>query len=241
MVKVKENLIGRQFGKLIVISRDDDYVSPSGNRQARWICRCECGNIITQITSNLKKVVSCGCYRNEKLSQYRKQYNTYDLSGEYGIGYTLKGEEFWFDIEDYDKIKDYCWYYNDSGYVMAYDFVLKTYVRLHRLVMNCVNCEFDIDHKTHPPRFEKKIDNRKSNLRIVTHSENMMNASMGVNNTSGCKGVSFDKNRNQWMAYIILDGEQINLGRFKHKDEAIRVRKQAEITYFKDKRYDQYN
>ena len=40
------------------------------------------------------------------------QQNVYDLSGEYGIGYTLKGEEFYFDLEDYDKIKDYCWHIN---------------------------------------------------------------------------------------------------------------------------------
>ena len=38
-----------------------------------------------------------------------KKYNTYDLSGEYGIGYTTKGEKFLFDLEDYEKIKDYCW------------------------------------------------------------------------------------------------------------------------------------
>lgn len=31
--------------------------------------------------------------------------NTYDLTGEYGIGYTSSGDEFWFDLEDYDKIK----------------------------------------------------------------------------------------------------------------------------------------
>lgn len=42
--------------------------------------------------------------------------NTYDLSGEYGIGYTTKGEEFWFDLEDYDKIKSIY-----SGHPLAKD------------------------------------------------------------------------------------------------------------------------
>ena len=42
------------------------------------------------------------------MSETFKKYNTYDLSGEYGIGYTSKGEEFYFDLDDYDKIKDYC-------------------------------------------------------------------------------------------------------------------------------------
>ena len=43
------------------------------------------------------------------------QQNVYDLSGEYGIGYTLKGEPFWFDLEDYDLIKDYCWHYTQKN------------------------------------------------------------------------------------------------------------------------------
>ena len=32
--------------------------------------------------------------------KFLKQYNNYDLSGEYGIGYLFNGEEFYFDLED---------------------------------------------------------------------------------------------------------------------------------------------
>ena len=46
-------------------------------------------------------------------SKCNKKYNKYDLSGEYGIGWTSNtNQEFYFDLEDYDKIKDYCWIYN---------------------------------------------------------------------------------------------------------------------------------
>ena len=41
---------------------------------------------------------------------YHKKYNTYDLSGEYGIGYSNSGKEFYFDLDDYDLIKEI--YYN---------------------------------------------------------------------------------------------------------------------------------
>ena len=57
-----------------------------------------------------------------------KKYNTYDLTGEYGIGYTSKDEEFYFDLEDYDKIKDYCWRITMQGYVRAYS--PKTKIRI---------------------------------------------------------------------------------------------------------------
>ena len=44
-----------------------------------------------------------------------KKYNKYDLTGKFGIGYTSKGEEFYFDLEDYDKIKNHLWYKDKDG------------------------------------------------------------------------------------------------------------------------------
>lgn len=45
---------------------------------------------------------------SNKGGKKNKRYNRYDLTGEYGIGYTNQGVEFYFDLEDYDKIKEYC-------------------------------------------------------------------------------------------------------------------------------------
>lgn len=56
------DLSGNIYGKLIVIGRGDDYVSPTGSRLKRWSCKCECGNIINVTTSQLKRgMKSCGC------------------------------------------------------------------------------------------------------------------------------------------------------------------------------------
>ena len=64
---------------------------------------------------------SCGCLNNEKrslLGKNSKKYNKYNLNGEYGIGWTSNtNEEFYFDLEDYDKIKDYCWFLDNRGYI----------------------------------------------------------------------------------------------------------------------------
>lgn len=98
-----------------------------------------------------------------------RKYNRYDLSGEYGIGWTNKDEEFYFDLEDYDKIKDYCWYF-DNRYLKARD-IKGSYsgkrVRMHRLVTNCPD-DLEPNHKN-----RNTLDNRKENLEIVTHQENM--------------------------------------------------------------------
>ena len=60
------------------------------------------------------------------MSEVKRKYNRYDLeSQEYGIGWTSNtNEEFWFDKEDYDKIKNYCWNYHKNkhgGYIEAND------------------------------------------------------------------------------------------------------------------------
>lgn len=64
MVKTRENLIGKRFGKLIVLKQDEnDYVSPKGIHSAKWICKCDCGNTVSILGQSLKqgKSVTCGC------------------------------------------------------------------------------------------------------------------------------------------------------------------------------------
>lgn len=50
---------------------------------------------------------------------------------------------------------------------------------------------------------------------------------IALNNTSGYKGVAWDKSRNKWVAYIKLNGKTKNLGRFSTKEEAIAARELA--------------
>lgn len=173
----------------------------------------------------------------------QQKYNTYDLSGEYGIGYTTSGDEFWFDKEDYEKIKEYCWYYSQRGYVIARDNQKR--VSLHNIIMGITSDDLEngivVDHKNHPPANEHKKDNRKSNLEIVTLSENMQNRHLNKNNTSGVSGVHWNKNECKWQARIGLHGKRIQLGYFTNKNDAIQARKNAEIKYYGDHRYDANN
>lgn len=91
MVKVKNDLTGSKFHRLTVVNQSDDYVSPSGRREAQWLCKCDCGNItivrVGALTGGYTK--SCGCLQKEAVDRINKEinkkYNKYDLSGEYGI------------------------------------------------------------------------------------------------------------------------------------------------------------
>lgn len=55
------------------------------------------------------------------------------------------------------------------------------------------------------------------------------------NNTSGVKGVAWDKSRQKWIVKICLDYKQINLGRYDRLDDAIKARKKAEEKYFSER------
>ena len=79
MVQTKEDLTNKRFGRWVVLSRSEDYVSPNGVRSAQWLCRCDCGterNIKGyKLTSGKSK--SCGCLRGELISKKRLD----DLTG----------------------------------------------------------------------------------------------------------------------------------------------------------------
>lgn len=77
-----------------------------------------------------------------------------------------------------------------------------------------------------------KSDNRIANLREATNSQNGKNLKIKSNNTSGTTGVGYDKINDKWRATIKVDGKQKNLGRYLNIEDAIFVRKQAEIKYF---------
>jgi hypothetical protein len=74
-----------------------------------------------------------------------------------------------------------------------------------------------------------RSDNRWSNLRECTQSQNMANVGLQADNTSGVSGVTWDKSRNMWRAQIRLNGKKKNLGRFADITEAAAVVKAAAV------------
>lgn len=65
-----------------------------------------------------------------------------------------------------------------------------------------------------------KTNNRWSNLRDVTHDQNMWNAKLFHNNTSGYRGVSFINSHKRWRAAISVNGQKKHLGYFKSPELA---------------------
>jgi hypothetical protein len=75
------------------------------------------------------------------------------------------------------------------------------------------------------------LDNRRSNLRLVSYRDNCRNQKDASNNTSGFKGVHFDNARGKWMASIRENHVLKNLGRFETFEEARDARLAAESAW----------
>lgn len=92
--------------------------------------------------------------------------------------------------------------------------------RLHRLILgrilgrDLLGSEY-VDHIDGDP-----LNNRRSNLRVCTLAQNSHNAKRRKDNTSGYKGVYFDKSKKKWRAHIKLNNKRKMLGMFKTAEEA---------------------
>lgn len=238
-----QDLTGQTFSRLTVIERAEDQYSERGTKKIMWRCRCECGNETIVGGSHLKSghTRSCGCLMKEsaaKQGRASRQYNKYEFKDDYVIGYTNQGCPFYFDIDDYNLVKQYCWYkYN--GYITTNTPIelkntnkYKNQIRLHRLIMNCPD-DMVVDHINHDP-----TDNRKSNLRIATPLQNGFNRSTLCNSTSGVTGVSQYKDTGKWRAYIMLHNKQLYLGTYTNFEDAVAARKKAEEKIFGEYSYD---
>ena len=100
---------------------------------------------------------------------------------------------------------------------------IKHHKFIHRLIaeaflLNPENkkCVDHIDNNTH--------NNNIINLRFATLANNQHNRLINTNNTSGTKGVSWDKGKHRWTAQIFMNGKKIHLGSFINKDDAINIR-----------------
>lgn len=133
------------------------------------------------------------------------------------IIFTNKGEEIVVDFDDYDELNQYTWYLNVNGYaaghVMSSSGKKKKMV-MHRKIIQAAK-GVQTDHKN-----GNKLDNRKSNLRSCTHSENQMNRPKTKTNKSGYKGVFKREKDKNWVAMIKVKGKQMYLGSFSCPEDA---------------------
>lgn len=251
MIKCKKNYIGKKFNHLTIIKQVDDFVNPKGNHRHRpqFLCQCDCKqdnpNTVVVRLDSLKSghTSSCGCVKINstlKLSENNKKPikessnleldlcdNEHQLYGRCKTSNT--DNYFYFSMADYDAIKNYCWYENikqPSEYRCLVTTINGVPTPMHKVLGM-----FNPDHINRNP-----LDNRRENLdNSASKQIQMQNRGLQKNNTSGCKGVSWNIQSKKWRARITVNYKEISLGLFDKKDNAIIARLIAEKKYF-DKR-----
>lgn len=130
------------------------------------------------------------------------------------------------DNEDFERVNKYTWQVNPAGYAMTDVYTPSTGYRskdhkatkvsMHRMVMGEPE-DMEVDHINHDT-----LDNRQSNLRIVTHAQNMANMKTHRDSKTGVKGVYIHRSglARPYRARITFYGNVIDLGLYATVEEA---------------------
>lgn len=151
--------------------------------------------------------------KSKNLLRFQNYYFEMQCFDPMGKEYFIK-----IDYQDLDIVSKFRWKVDlkAGSYVSITGTINKKTVCQSRMILN-PKMEMFVDHINGDP-----TDNRRSNLREVTHQQNMQNRKSLVNRK--WKGIHLCKQRNLWVAQIHVDGKTKNIGRFL-------TDKQAAIAY----------
>ena len=208
MSKAKD-LTGSRVGKLLLLERKRE------NNKTFYYCRCDCGNekwIRADALTKEKPTLSCGCLSKET------QFKGKDIRDKvFGRLKAIKpttdrdrnnGSVIW-------ECKCNC---GNVAYISETDLS-------SGVVVSCGCYRKEIQQLRGKKIGKLHIDKHiveDTNLQVISTSKPMRH------NTSGYKGVIWDSNRNKWKAEIYFKKKCYFLGRYNKKEDAIKVRKEAE-------------
>lgn len=117
----------------------------------------------------------------------------------------LNGEFIEIDVDDIEAVSGFNWRINNHGYAVYGDSG-RTFL-MHRVILAASGTQV-VDHSS-----GVRSDNRRSNIRICTHTQNMQNRKRASHNRSGYKGVYRRRDTGKWCAEISANGRRYRLAR----------------------------
>ena len=132
------------------------------------------------------------------------------------------------DDEDFKLVDGHTWGCSSKGYAQSR--IQNKLIRLHRLILNLSYKDgAEVDHIN-----RNKLDNRKSNLRLCTTTQNCANRQRRRDNISGYKGVRWNVPAKKWQARIQCKGVSYHLGIFNKIEDAVMAYDMAAKNLFGD-------
>ena len=197
------DLTGRKFGALTVKER-----APSKSGKTRWLCECECGKHCIVFAANLirEHTTSCGCKKQSDLKGKRFGSLTVLERSDVRIPRGNRTSPTW---------KCQC----ECGAIV--------YRATDTLTNNdenmCPECA---------ARYAGEKMRKNAGFTSGTQLTKITNMKPTAANTSGVRGVAFEKNAKKWRAMLIFQGKRHHLGLFSNFEDAVKARKIAEEEYF---------
>lgn len=145
------------------------------------------------------------------------------------------------DKDDYDIVKR--WYWRkidkrgniDKGYwvtnVKIDDKYNKSVLMIHQVIAEIKYGEYESSNSIPDHLSRDTDDNRKCNIILKSNQRNSHNRGLSKVNTSGKTGVSYNKEKNMWTAYITVNYKTKYLGDYTDFNDAVNIRKEAEKKY----------
>lgn len=202
-----ETSIGTQIGMLTVIERlpADEW------HRSRWRCECDCGGETILNSAQIRRGIPnhCGCQKKVMRSDLTGQrigklevLGPSDKRGKRG----KRTVPLW---ECRCECGEICYKATDT--------------LTDPSVSMCAKCA-DISHTTKARAKAGFVDGTQiTKLRDMTPP---------VNNTTGVRGVRYNKRDNKWYAYLKFKGKEMHLGSYSNMASAVRARKEAEEEYY---------
>lgn len=194
----KNDLKGNVYGRLTVLGDDGTRTKTS---KVLWRCRCDCGNEVHVLGSNLKQgaTKSCGCLNSEKRRERFK-----DLAG-------TETENFKIIDKAYSKNQRVWW--NCICKHCGRSVILNNNLIDHQASCGC------------------RRGASKAYMDSIRDPESLKSTRPTAKSTTGVRGVYFNKRKGSYQAFINVDKKPKYLGSSKSFEKAVALRKEAEEEY----------
>ena len=198
------SLVGNRYGKLTVI----EQVESSSRGQRRYRCICDCGGTIIAFAGNLKSghTTSCGCNKSP------------DLTGQVFGKLTVIGRS--------DKRNS-----RGARTTPMWECRCECGAITYKATDTLTNPEESMC-KSCQGLYAAENARKSAGFIDGTQISRIQNMNLTASNTSGCRGVYYEKRSNKYRARLKFKGKIMNFGSYSKFEDAVAARKTAEAEYF---------